>query len=212
MLTYFDDYDLNITSDTRKAERSLYWHWFQFTCSMFLLPPRLLAPIANRDKRSFDSGLIFAITLGPVYSTLCSGNCCCLAPRNDTILCTSGAHRVQHVGHPAFTCDTSSEEKWNEGAVCSREAMETSWAIITLALYQMIPSNLPGRLQCPSCWGCFGYNANFCPGCSFLQNIWPFRSSDGSLLHCWHGRKGSDAYHKLYFHHHLRLNHNYINT
>ena len=179
---------------------------------MFLLPPRLLAPIANRDKRSFDSGLIFAITLGPVYSTLCSGNCCCLAGRNDTILCTSGAHRVQHVGHPAFTCDTSSEEKWNEGAVCSREAMETSWAIITLALYQMIPSNLPGRLQCPSCWGCFGYNANFCPGCSFLQNIWPFRSSDGSLLHCWHGRKGSDAYHKLYFHHHLRLNHNYINT
>ena len=111
MLTCFDDYDLNIISDTRKAERSLYWHWFQFTCSMFLLPPRLLAPIANRDKRSFDSGLIFAITLGPVYSTLCSGNCCCLAPRNDTILCTSGAHRVQHVGHPAFTCDTSSEEK-----------------------------------------------------------------------------------------------------
>ena len=78
---------------------------------MFLLPPRLLAPIANRDKRSFDSGLIFAITLGPVYSTLCSGNCCCLAGRNDTILCTSGAHRVQHVGHPAFTCDTSSEKK-----------------------------------------------------------------------------------------------------
>ena len=111
MLTCFVDYDLNIISDTRKAERSLYWHWFQFTCSMFLLPPRLLAPIANRDKRSFDSGLIFAITLGPVYSTLCSGNCCCLAPRNDTILCTSGAHRVQHVGHPAFTCDTSSEEK-----------------------------------------------------------------------------------------------------
>ena len=35
----------------------------------------------------------------------------CLAGRNDTILCTSGAHRVQHVGHPAFTCDTSSEEK-----------------------------------------------------------------------------------------------------
>ena len=104
------------------------------------------------------------------------------------------------------------KKKWNEGAVCSMEAMETSWAIITLALYQMIPSNLPGRLQCPSCWGCFGYNANFCPGCSFLQNIWPFRSSDGSLLHCWHGRKGSDAYHKLYFHHHLRLNHNYINT
>ena len=110
MLTCFDDYDLNITSDTRKAERSLDWHRFQFTCSMFLLPPRLLAPIANRDKRSFDSGLIFAITLGPVYSTLCSGNCCCFAPRNDTILCTSGAHRVQHVGHPAFTCDTSSEK------------------------------------------------------------------------------------------------------
>ena len=98
MLTCFDDYDLNIISDTRKAERSLYWHWFQFTCSMFLLPPRLLAPIANRDKRSFDSGLIFAITLGPVYSTLCSGNCICLHWRCCLALpCWPQRHNFVHI-------------------------------------------------------------------------------------------------------------------
>ena len=30
-------------------------------------------------------------------------------------------------------------------------------------------------------------------------------SSDGTLLHRWHGREGSDAHHKLYFHLHSQL-------
>ena len=72
------------------------------TCSICFSCPPLLAN-GNRDKRSFDSALIFAIApLCQVSTTSCVN--CAVVFVGDTILCTSGAHWVQHVGHhAAFT-------------------------------------------------------------------------------------------------------------